>query len=367
MPAQELSLTNYRNYKQLNLTFSPNINIFFGENAQGKTNIIEAVFINAVGKSHRSTNDTDLINLDETLAKIKLNYTKLNVPNSNEFIFSRENRRTIIKNEKKTTLGNIIGGFNAVLFSPEDLMLIKGAPALRRKFLDREISQANPAYYHELCKFNKITTQRNALLKNIRDNKFAADSLDVWDEQFAQSAAKIIRIRIEAVKKLSNIAADAQKIISAQRENLIINYIISEKDDSDEFDENFYKKQLYKRRQTDILRGTTGIGPQHDDFSSNINDINLKSYGSQGQQRTAVLALKLAEMQFLHDETGEYPVLLLDDVMSELDAGRRKSLTEFLREKNIQTIITATDKHYFSDVQDASFWQVTNGKIQKMT
>ena len=367
MSAQNLTLVNFRNYQNLEVEFSPAINIFFGENAQGKTNIIESIFLNAVGKSHRGGNDTDLIKLDETAAKIKLNYTKLNIPNTNEFIISRENRRRIIKNGKNTTVGNIIGSFNAVLFSPEDLMLIKGAPALRRKFLDREISQANPAYYHELCKFNRIVNQRNTLLKNIREKKADKDTLLPWDEQFAAGAAKIAAKRQAAVKKMAEFAAIAQDVISDHHEKLVLNYEVYGNNDNNPLNEYFYLQQLQERLNTDIIRGTTGIGPQHDDLTAYINGTVLKTYGSQGQQRTTVLSLKLAEMQFLYEETGEYPVLLLDDVMSELDSKRRESLAAFLREKKIQTIITATDKNFFAAWQDVFLWQVKNGTVHNMS
>ena len=366
MPAEEISLINFRNYRELKLNFNDAINIFYGENAQGKTNIIEAVFINAVGKSHRTANDGDLIHINEENAKVSLVYKKNDVPNENTFLYLREGRKKIIRNKKNTTVGNIIGAFTAVLFSPEDLMLIKGSPNLRRKFLDREISQADPTYYHELCKFNKITTQRNVLLKNIREGKCAENNLEPWDAQFAESATKITRKRIEAVAKLAEIAEETHRQISANLENLQIRYEIKDFNEG-EITSEYFLQELMKKRRQDILRGSTGTGPQHDDLCSFVNGINLKSYGSQGQQRTAVLALKLAEMKFLREETGQYPTLLLDDVMSELDGNRRFNLAEFLRHNKIQTIITATDKNYFSEWKDISLNFVSNGTVKMMT
>ena len=367
MSLKNLNLVHFRNYEQLELNFNDDINIFVGANAQGKTNIIESIFINAVGKSHRTGADNDLIKLNKETAKIKLTFSKLTVLNSNEFIFFRNARRKILKNGKSTTTGRIIGSFNAVLFSPEDLMLIKGSPNLRRKFLDREISQADPTYYDNLCKLTRIIAQRNKLLKEIREGRAAKNTLFPWDEQFSLYATAIVKKRLKAVDKLAAIAAKMHETISEQRETLVIAYDIHEK--NAEFIEqnavNWYFNELGKRQNADIMRGTTGIGPQHDELLTYINGNSLKAYGSQGQQRTAVLALKLAELRFLHDETGEYPVLLLDDVMSELDANRRQSLADFLLKEKIQTVITATDESFFTGWQNAAMWQVENGTVKK--
>ena len=369
MPLNNLRLANFRNYGNLELEFFPKINIFFGANAQGKTNIVEAIFINAVGKSHRGATDADMITLGKDAAKIQLNYSKNDVPNTNEFILSQNSRRRIIKNGKNTTVGNIIGSFNAVLFSPEDLMLIKGAPNLRRKFLDREISQANSSYYHNLCKFTRILTQRNVLLKDIRENNLPVENLDPWDEQYSEYAANITKKRIEAVKKIAELAAVMQDTISDNRENLTVAYEIHGKNEKfqEENLRQWYAEELKIRQKKDIMRGATSIGPQHDDITTDINGMSLKLYGSQGQQRTTVLALKLSELQFLRDETGQYPVLLLDDVMSELDGARRKSLAEFLSEKKIQTIITATDESYFAGWKDIAMWKIYNGTAEKIS
>ena len=364
MSLKTLRLINFRNYENADISFSDTINVFCGENAQGKTNIIEAVFINAIGKSHRASSDGELIKLNEAGGKIKADFTKKNVFNTNEFIYSREGiGRQILRNGKRTNISGIIGEFNAILFSPEDLMLIKGSPALRRKFLDREISQADPSYYHNLCKFTRILTQRNKLLKEIRERRTGKETLSVWDEQFAFFSAAVIKKRIIAVDKLTKIAAKMQAFISGERENLTVSYNIYDKDEKLNINniENWYLQKLQNRRETDILRGSTGIGPQLDDLLVFINDESLKAYGSQGQQRTTVLALKLAELNFLREETGEYPILLLDDVMSELDSLRRSYLASFLREQNIQTLITSTDKSFFDEWSDIAMWQVKNG------
>ena len=369
MSAKELNLVNFRNYSHLEIEFTDNINIFVGENAQGKTNIIEALFINAVGKSHRGVTDEEMINLAETTGKIKLAFTKYGVVNENEFVFFRNSRKKILKNKKATNMANIIGNFNAVLFSPEDLLLMKGSPTLRRKFLNREISQANPTYYHDLCKFNRILTQRNSLLKNIRDRQSSAEYLDEWNEQFAEYATKILGKRLTATEQMANIAVTMQDKISENREQLSITYEMhgKQEDIPQQNIKDWYLQELKKREKKDIIRGVTSIGPQLDDLSVEINGVGIKSYGSQGQQRTAVLSLKLAELQFLRKETSEYPVLLLDDVMSELDERRRQSLAAFLLQEQIQTVITATDINYFSSWKDCAMWQVNNGAVKKLS
>jgi DNA replication and repair protein RecF len=363
MKVKTLSLINYRNYEDLKIDFINNINIFIGQNAQGKTNIVEAIYYAAMGKSHRSNNDQELIKWQKNNAMIKLDFTRLEIENNLNFQFKLAQNKEIIYNSHNIKPKDLIGLLNVVLFSPEDLSLIKGAPAGRRRFLDTEISQANPAYYKQLLQYNRIILQRNNLLKKIKERKAVKDLLDSWDEQLVILAEKITKKRIESVKKLNMLANLMHRKISTNKENLEISYDINGWDN----DENlklldFYYKKISENRELDIVRGSTSIGPQRDDIILKVNNVNLRTFGSQGQQRTGVLALKLAELEFIKSETGEYPILLLDDVMSELDFNRREQLLSFIKDK-IQTFITATDRNYFPGNITAKIFKVEQGKI----
>ncbi len=364
MKVNTLTLRNYRNYKELTLELSPNINVFLGENAQGKTNVVEAVYYAAMGHSHRTNTDVELIRWEEAGGSIRLDFERLGVANLLEFQFSREKRRQILSNGQSIRTKDLIGALNAVLFSPEDLFLIKGAPAGRRKFLDGEISQASPAYYHELVQYNRIVSQRNTLLKRIREHRAKTSMLELWDVQLAETAARIVRKRQEAVRKLHMLANLMQRRISGNAENLMLRYELHGMEETMTDDlVSWYNKRLRESAELDILRGSTSVGPHRDDVILEVNGINLRSFGSQGQQRTGVLALKLSELEFLRSETGEYPILLLDDVMSELDRKRRGQLMEFIRRERIQTLITATDEAYFPAERIGRYYRVQAGRI----
>jgi DNA replication and repair protein RecF len=364
MKVKKLTLHNYRNYRDLKLQFDKNIHIFLGENAQGKTNIIEAIYYAAMGHSHRTNTDLDLIHWDEKEGFVQLDFERLDVENQLKFHFSQEKKKSIIYNGQTIKQKDLIGAINVVLFSPEDLFLIKGSPAGRRRFLDIEISQASPAYYHELTKYTHIVAQRNMLLKKIRERRAKSDMLDNWDPQLEKSAAIIVHKRLDAVKKLNMLANLMHRRISTNRESLEITYEINgiENGMTEEFI-SWYNSKLKESREVDILRGSTSIGPHRDDMVLNVNKINLRSFGSQGQQRTGVLALKLAELEFIKSETGEYPILLLDDVMSELDAARREQLLLFIHKERIQTFITATDQAYFPKEKVGQYHIVSAGTI----
>lgn len=365
MKIKNITLHNYRNYNELELHFNNNLNIFIGENAQGKTNIIEAIYYAAMGHSHRNNIDSELIKWDQKKASIKICFERLYVENNLKFNLSNEKAKEILFNGHPIKQKELVGSINVVLFSPEDLFLIKGAPAGRRKFIDIELSQANPAYYHQLLKYNKIISQRNVLLKKIRERKSTVDLLESWDIQLAEASTKIVKKRIEAVKKLNMLANLMHRKISNNKESLEITYEISGMENTIPEDLiSWYNNKLSESRELDVLRGSTSIGPHRDDLILKVNKINLRSFGSQGQQRTGVLALKLAELEFIKSETGEYPVLLLDDVMSELDVVRREQLLLFIKEK-IQTFITATDYAYFPKNEHGKFYRVVGGNVME--
>ena len=369
MKAKSLQLKNFRNYSELELSLSPNINVLLGENAQGKTNIAEALYYAAMGRSHRTTTDSDLIAWNASEARLHLLFERLDVDNTLEFQFQRGKRRIMRKNSEIIKTKELFGTFNAVLFSPEDLFLIKGAPSERRRFLDSELSQASPAYGHELMQYARILMQRNNLLKKIKERRAKKDMLLLWDGQLAESAARIVEKRFLAVKKLNMLANLMQRRISAGKENLSLSYELYGCAEEPPCVTSglipWYNKKLEESRELDILRGSTSVGPQRDDILLKVNGINLRSFGSQGQQRTGVLALKLSELEFLRSETGEYPILLLDDVMSELDRTRRERLMEFIRKERIQTLITATDEAYLPMKIKGNIFHIISGKVSK--
>ena len=410
MQVTALHLKNFRNYAELTLALSSGINIFLGANAQGKTNILEAICYASLGRSHRTHQDSDLIRFSEPAGILQLAFSRRDVPNRIDIELPRKGRRKLLLNGQSIRPKDLVGSLNTVLFSPEDLFLIKGAPAGRRHFLDSEISQASPAYYHELLTYNRLLQQRNTLLKRIREHHATPALLASWDPQLAASAAKITKKRQEAIKKLHMLANLMQRKISGSKENLSLTYEIHGLERNDSLFErqretirnplsrsvdsvgsplppdtkktstieqpptsnqvtspleSWYNKRLEERHELDILRGVTSVGPHRDDLAMAVNGIDLRAYGSQGQQRTGALALKLAELEFLRSETGEYPILLLDDVMSELDASRREALLAFLQREHIQTIITATDAAYFPRNDFGTVYHVENGNVTK--
>ncbi|QJW46281.1 DNA replication/repair protein RecF [bacterium BFN5] len=362
MRVNQITLRNYRNYINLSLSFTQNINIFIGQNAQGKTNILEAIYYGAMGRSHRTNIDTELIRWQQPGGSVQIGFTRLDIENNLNFRFSMLKNKEIIYNSYTIKPRELVGALNVVLFSPEDLLLIKGAPAGRRRFLDTEISQANPPYYRQLLQYNRIISQRNTLLKKIRERKAKADLLDSWDEQLAVLAASLVQKRQDAIKKLAMLANLMHRKITDNKENLLLSYQTIGIELPVQHQADSYRKQLSNLRDVDIIRGSTGVGPHRDDLVLTVNGVNLRTFGSQGQQRTGVLALKLAELEFIKSETGEYPVLLLDDVMSELDANRREQLLTFIKDR-VQTFITATDDKFFPDWKPGKYYTVTAGHV----
>ncbi|MBR1580778.1 MAG: DNA replication/repair protein RecF [Selenomonadaceae bacterium] len=369
MHVNKIFLNNYRNYIEQTVEPVDGLNIFVGANAQGKTNLIESMEYAALGRSQRASKDVELIRWDQSSAVVRLSYQKFGVEHSIAFELNRQKPRRILLDDQPIRIRELIGKFNVVYFSPEDLFLIKGSPSNRRRFLDAEISQASPAYFNDLLNYNRVLAQRNALLKKIKDGVASSGGLALWDEQLANFSARIVVKRLEVVGKLSSIAGKIQSELSKGSETLAIDYEAKGVNGSnfgsgltDELATR-YHNTLNRLAGVDIARGTTTIGPHLDDLKFMINGRELRAFGSQGQQRTAVLALKLSELEFLNGETGTYPVLLLDDVMSELDSARRIELIDFLKRNRIQTFITAVGETYFDHDLDAAFFNVDNAVI----
>ena len=371
MQITELTLRSYRSYETLHLAFDPGVQIFLGANAQGKTNIIEALYYAAFGRSHRTSSDAELIRVGADGAHIGLSFRRHDVPGELSFTFARGARRRITYAGESLRQRDLVGLLPMVLFSPEDLFLVKGAPALRRRYLDAELSQASPAYYGELLRYTRILKQRNAVLKDIRERLAAPEELPPWDAQLARSAAYIVTRRIAAVAQLGALSARVQAVLAAGEE-LALAYEIAgagaedfAEDDMTEALHVWYNKMLCEGRARDIARAATGVGPHLDDLVLRVGGMSLRSYGSQGQQRTGALALKLAELFYLQENIGEAPILLLDDVMSELDADRRRALLDFIRHEHIQTFITATDAAYFPAERMGTYRYVEAGTVRE--
>lgn len=361
MYAAEIFLKDWRNLAEINLRPEGAINIFLGNNAQGKTNILESINFASLLRS-RAGKESELIRWGETAAILRIRYVKAGVSHNLAIEISTERKRRILLDANPIRPRELIGKLNSVLFSPEDLFMFKSSPMIRRKFLDAQISQAMPIYFLELSKYNRLVELRNALLKKIREGSTPASDLELWDEQLAEYAAKVISKRLMAVDKLNSLANSVQKKISAQAETLSVVYDLRGVESYGNLTEDFLEA-LRSRRFKDIQRGYTSIGAHLDDLKFFINGRELKLFGSQGQLRTAALALKLSELKFLKSATGEYPILLLDDVMSELDAERRELLLEFLSREKIQTLITATDRAYFPSQHFGKIFMVKGGRI----
>lgn len=337
MYIKSLLLNNFRNYNKLNIELDKGINIFTGDNAQGKTNIVESIYYCSIGKSHRTSKDKELINWDKDEAYIKLYVCKERIDKKIEIKIFKEGKKGINVNSiKLKKISELFGIFNSVIFSPEDLRIIKDSPSYRRKFLDIELSKLNTRYYYELTQYYKVLEERNALLRS-RNHK-AIDMLDIYDMQLSKYGSSIIDYRLKYIDKLNSVGSGIHNDITSNKEKIEFKYIMNF--DSKENIEDQLLKNFERNRKRDIEKGTTSAGPHRDDFYISINGIDTRSYGSQGQQRTAILTIKFSTLNILKEYTGEYPVLLLDDVLSELDMSRQKYILNSI--SGIQTIITCT-------------------------
>ena len=361
MHVAEIFLKDWRNISEMNFRPAAAINIFLGRNAQGKTNILESINFASLLRS-RAGKETELIRWGESTALLRIKFFKAGVAHNLAIEISAERRRRIFLDANPIRPRELIGKLNSVFFSPEDLFMFKGSPMGRRKFLDAQISQASPIYFMDLLRYNRIVEQRNILLKKIRDEELKASELELWDEQLALAAERVLIKRLSSVRKLNDLANAAQQKISSRSETLSVVYEMRGLNSEENLAENFFDL-LRAKCADDIKNCATSKGPHRDDLKFFVNGKELKLFGSQGQLRTVSLALKLSELQFLKSETGEYPLLLLDDVMSELDADRREMLTEFLRREKIQTLITATDRAYFPPKSFGKFFSVDAGEL----
>ncbi|MBU3828197.1 MAG: DNA replication/repair protein RecF [Candidatus Lactobacillus pullistercoris] len=360
---------NYRNLEKIDTKFDPNVNIFIGKNAQGKTNLLEAIYFLALTRSHRTNTDKELIHFGSDYANIMGKVYKSQVNVNLRVLITKKGKKVWINRIEQPKLSKYVGQLNAILFSPEDLELIKGAPALRRKFMDQEFGQINSEYLFFASKYRQVLAQKNNYLKKLAKGQ-AKDQifLDVLSDQLAGIAAEIISRRFKFLEYLSDFASEAYEHISLASEKLTIAYrpSISGIKSSDSTEE-IYHKVLHNFQKTKIMemkKGTTLSGPHRDDIEFKLNDRNAHLYASQGQQRSIALSIKLAEIQLVYHLTDEYPLLLLDDVMSELDHGRQSALLNYIHGKT-QTFITTTDLKGISweIIKKPKIYHIQSGKI----
>lgn len=355
MYIKKINLQNFRNYEQQEIILNKGINIFYGNNAQGKTNILESIFICAMGKSFRAKRDKELINLNEKQAKVEVEYEKKD--RDGKIQINIDDKKEIFINKIKIKkLSELLGNINIVIFSPDDIELIKDGPQKRRRFLNMMISQLKPAYLYQLNLYNKTLEQRNNYLRQIKYENKPEEMLEIWDKKLAEHAAEIYTYRRKYVEKLKEKIKIIHKNITGGEEDIKIEYF------SDCSEEKKYFEQLQKNRKIDIIKGYTSKGIHRDDFVTKINEKEVNIYGSQGQQRTVILSLKLAELYVVKEEIGEDPILLLDDFMSELDEERRKNFLENITDT--QVLITATHKIVLENL-NYNVYNVTSGIIKK--
>lgn len=365
MYIKSLELLNFRNYKNDCIELNPGLNVFVGENAQGKTNLAEAIYYLGNIRSYRASKDKELIYWGESRAYIKARAQKKTGESLIEYIISNENKKALkINGVSISKISEALGCIYVIIFSPEDLRLVKEGPAQRRRFIDIEMNQIKPRYHHALVQYHRVLAERNNILKSISRSPSLKAMAEVYGEQMADYGSIIIKERQEFVKKLSLISKIMHRKITEGKEELDIEYKSSI---GNEEDRNIIRNKLLDYYTNcidqDIIRGFTQKGPHRDDLSIKINNVDVRTYGSQGQQRTAALSLKLSEIEIIKAESGEYPILLLDDVLSELDLSRQKYLLESL--KQLQTVLTCTSMNEINQFcfESKSVFNVEQGKI----
>ena len=366
MRLRDLKLINYRNCKDLELDLSCKKILIIGKNAQGKTNILESIYLLSTLKSPRTPNSTELINFDAETTEINCNMIKAGTDVELDYTYSREKKRTLALNKVKTTPKNFKSALKTVLFSTADLLLLRGNPSDRRDWLDRAISQIYPAYDDRISKYDKIRMQKNNLLKEYLKTGMLNNTLfEVYNEQLVITGRNIIYLRKKFLKEIERIAREKHKIIS-ETEELKINYdcpFLNNECELEEIAEAF-KLSIEEKKEEEMRRGQSCVGPHRDDIIFYINGSEAVKFASQGQQRTIVLALKLSELDIITAKTGDEPVLLLDDVLAELDDIRQNFLLKSINE-NTQTIITSVDTILFEDefLKDVKVYKIENGHI----
>jgi DNA replication and repair protein RecF len=361
-----LLLRNYRNYPELVISFTKPINIFFGGNAQGKTNLLESIFFAATARSHRTNEDFNLIRWDEPYAFVKTEFTRGNESHIIEIGLAKGEKQLKLDGKVLPRRAELIGNLAVVIFSPDDLYLVKGEPSLRRRFIDLEIAQVSGKYLFALQQYHRVVKQRNFAYRQVKYEGVKVNSVSIWDDQLIQYGTEIILTRQNAVRRLNELALQNYQKIAGLHKQLTLFY---ETPFSDEECQNLktlataYQQKLNELKKNELEQALTLLGPHRDDIIIFVDGHDLKSFGSQGEQRSAVLAMKLAEIEYLRTQLGEPPLVALDDCMSELDDIRIKYVTAELLNQNCQTFITTVHPLQFSDTTSVSVFQIAEGKI----
>ena len=342
MRVYRLQLIYIRNHSQFVMEPGEGATILEGPNGAGKTNLVEAMYFASIGRSFRTFQSEDLIQFGQEEGTILLDFSLRGVRHQIKVRLSRKESPRFFVNDTRIRKKELVGTFRTVLFTPDELRLVKGSPQDRRRFLDLEVAQVSPRYYEELLRYNRAVMQRNAALRQAQIQKTVPD-IDMWDMQIASGAAYLTKKRRESLARMNRILEKTESALTGGKETLAIRYLLAGTEGEETPDESWYLAKLAAQRELDQRLCRTSVGPHRDDLLFEMNSIDLSRFGSQGQQRTAILAMKLAEMEFIKNETGEYPVLLLDDIGSELDKTRRDALFDFLRQGRIQTFITASE------------------------
>ena len=339
MIVKSLELKDYRNYGSLNMQFHNGTNILYGENAQGKTNILEAIYLCGTTKSHRGSKDREIVRFGEEEAHVRIILEKNQIPHRIDLHLKKNKAKGVaIDGVPIKRQGELFGMLNLVFFSPEDLYIIKNGPSERRRFLDLELCQLDKIYLNYLSNYNKILAQRNNLLKQISTNRNLLDTLYVWDSKLVEYGSKIINTREDFIHRLNELVGGIHKRLSGGKEDLILQYEPNVRVDD-------FEVKLKKSLERDLYLKTTHVGPHRDDLCFLLGQIDIRKYGSQGQQRTAALSCKLAEIDLVKSVIKDNPILLLDDVLSELDRQRQTQLLNSIGD--IQTMITCTGLEEF--------------------
>ncbi|MGN1384048.1 MAG: DNA replication/repair protein RecF [Clostridia bacterium] len=355
MYINKIKLQNFRNYNEQEINLNKSINVFYGDNAQGKTNILEAIFLCTFGKSFRTNKEKELIKLGKDNANVIIEYEKKDRDGKISISIS-DKKQILVNGIKIKKLSELLGNINIVIFTPDDINILKGGPALRRRFLDMMIGQLKPNYVYTLNMYIKTLEQRNNYLRQIKEENKPENLLDIWDEKLIEYADIIYKYRKEFIDKIKKKINIIHKKITDEKEKINIQYT------SNCESKEVYSELLKQRRKLDIIKGFTTKGIHRDDFEIYINNKELSIYGSQGQNRTAILSLKLSELQVIYDEIEEEPILLLDDFMSELDINRRKNFLNNIN--NTQVIITCAEKiEFLKENVDYCLYQVKEGEI----
>ncbi len=359
MIIKSLKLDHFRNYDSLNIDFMDGTTILYGDNAQGKTNILEAIYVAATSKSHKGSKDKEMIQFNQDEAHINIQIEKNELDYVVDMHLKKNKLKGIAINKipiKKAS--ELFGILNVILFSPEDLNIIKNGPSERRRFLDLELCQLDKIYLNDLVSYNKILNQRNKLLKDILFKPDLESTLDIWNEQLVDYGKKIIKKRAEFIQQLNSIIFGIHKKLSGNKEDLMIQY-------EPNVNEKYFKEELLKQQDKDKKSLSTSVGPHRDDFCIFIKNVDIRKYGSQGQQRSAALSLKLSEIEFVKSMIHDNPVLLLDDVLSELDSLRQHQLLESIHD--VQTVISCTglDEFIKNRFKINRVYQVIDGKIEQ--